>query len=827
MKARLCKFLNKSDYVAGIMIGCGILMDIGVNITKYSLVTVTESYMDYIYSAIITIAILSFSIIALISGMFGNTYYGYKLGEIIQFKESPVNFKKYICWSFLSIAAATVLLFIEFKLCCVNSLTMLLFAVIFLEGKMACNIYKIMVDESVCYQLVSLHYNTFSKRNNNYNLYKKEIERLFIALKQCINANDSEGKNQVIDLLTKFDGKMVEVLGASNEIYQCFYSKMAECVYDIANKFGYNEMIRNVIKIYSSLPQLKYERIDLYLIPLQNMRFWDDQILLKNDYFNQIKEIDFMGEYENGLIENYEIERIFYCFFENIIGNQVCSKIVKDTIIEKYLCNITQFHWKEQKEQYLPIDCIGVINIWNYFVLRNENVRERNHIFSVLIKEVFYNNHYSKERKFFDVLSLMVQSFYAYVFYEGETLTVEYREELKKTIMQPITNATLKNFKISFLIRENIEEILVSVGNRISKKSDFERRFEYYPQFMMVKTVVWTQEFNIKFLLMLYIIYHSEVGFYSLYRRFIDWDNIDEKFKLEILNHITHEFDYESRTLKKEFQEECLQLSAVLEHTYKISDKEQAELFEHLRIEQEKIKLNTIEDTGEIEVDNKEIYQKISDLMEKDQVFGWTPEFVSESYIKYTTPVCIGRKEYRTTNTTARTLELATIEAVEKFIQIYTNELELTFDMEGIGRLLEFVRENSFDARNFSYTDDWALAQYREEKKFKDLVAAQQKMEVIPTPKISQNMFWIKDSFKFNIKISKIEIANLTSDESAEYIEGSKCYNGFYNIDGVLMPKEKAISSIKKLFCKERYSFKLMVSFQKDDITHINYKLSR
>ena len=600
MKARLWNFLNKSDYIAEVIIGCGILMDIGVNVTKYSLVTVTESYMDYIYSAIITIAVLSFSIIALISGMFGNTYYGYKLVEIIQFKESPVNLKKYICWSFASIAFATVLLFTEFELCCVNSLTMLLFAVIFLEGKIAYNIYKIMVDESVCYQLARLHYNNFSENGNDYNLYKKEIERLFIALKQCIKANDSEGKNQVIELITEFDGKMVEVFENSNEIYQCFYSKMAECVYDISNQFGYNEMIRNVIKIYSNLPQLEYERIDLYLIPLQNMRFWDDQMLSKNDYFDQIKEIDFMEEYGGGLIKNHEIERIFYCFFENIIGNQVCSKIVKNTIIEKYLCNITQFHWKEQNEKYLPIDCIGAINIWNYYVLRNENVTERNYIFGVLIKEFFYNNHYSKERKFFDVLSLMVQSFYAYVFYEGETLTVEYREELKKTIMQPITNATLKNFKISFLVRENIEEILVSVGNRISKKSDFERRFEYYPPFMMVKTVVWTQEFNIKFLLMLYIIYHSEIGFYYLYKRFIDWDNIDEKFKLEILNHIIHEFDYESRTLKKEFQEECLQLGAVLEHTYKISEKKQAKLFEYLRKEQENIKLNTIEDTGEI-----------------------------------------------------------------------------------------------------------------------------------------------------------------------------------------------------------------------------------
>ena len=332
---------------------------------------------------------------------------------------------------------------------------------------------------------------------------------------------------------------------------------------------------------------------------------------------------------------------------------------------------------------------------------------------------------------------------------------------------------------------------------------------------MMVKTVVWTQEFNIKFMFMLYVIYHSEIGFYSLYGRFMDWDNLDGKSKLEILSHITHEFDYNSRTLKNEFQEECLQFSVVLEHTYKINDEEQANLFEHLREEQEKLMLSTIEDSGEIEVDSKEIYQSISDLMEKDQIFGWAPEFVSESYIKYTTPVCIGRKEYRTTINTARTLELAIIEAVERYIQRNTNELELTFDMEGIERLLEFICENNFDARNFSYTDDWALAQYRKEQSFKALVDMQQGIEVISTPKISQNMYFNKEHFKFNIKISKIEFENLTLDECAEYIEGSKCYNGFYNIDGVLMPKEKAILSVQKLFCKESYAFKFDGFFSK------------
>ncbi|RHU41410.1 hypothetical protein DXD15_15085, partial [Blautia sp. TF11-31AT] len=204
-------------------------------------------------------------------------------------------------------------------------------------------------------------------------------------------------------------GAWFDVYGDSNEIYQYFYSQMKECVYDISNNFGYNEMIRDVIKIYSNLPESRYERIDLYVISLQNMRFWDDQMLVKNNYFDQIKGIDFLEEYEEGLVEDSEIERIFYCFFENIIKNQVCTKIVKETIIENYLWSLTKFYWKDRNDLVLPIDCIGAINIWHYFVLKNENVKERNYIFNVLIKELLYNNRFSRERKFFDVLSLMLQ----------------------------------------------------------------------------------------------------------------------------------------------------------------------------------------------------------------------------------------------------------------------------------------------------------------------------------------------------------------------------------------------------------------------------------
>lgn len=734
IKSRVRDWSKKSDCIAVTIVICGIVIDVFINIIKDCFIPVSESYMDYVYSAIITISILSFSIIALISGMVEKTYYGYKLGEIIQFKESSVNFKRYIFVSFSSIAFATIILFVDFKLCSANSLTALLFAVIFLEGKMAYNVYKIMVDESVCYQLVSLHYNRFSKNDINYNLYKKEIERLFMTLKQCIKENDSEGKELTIELLAQFADNVGEALENSNEIYQCFYCKMEECVYDIANNFGYNEMIRDVIKIFRNLSKLRYEMIDLYLIPLQKMRFWDDQMLLKNNYFNQINEIDFMEEYRNDLMDNVEIEKIFYCYFENIIKNRACTKIVKDTIIEDYLSKLTKFYWKGENKNELSIDSIGIINIWHNYILKNENIKEREYIFSVLIKNILYNN-FLRGKNYYDVLSLILQSFYSYVFCERETLTIEYRKELQKTIMQPITNATIQNYKLSELIKENIEGILVSVGDRIGKKSVFERRFEYYSHIVKVKPVVWTQEFNIKFLFMIYIIYYGEIGFYSLYKKFMKWDKIEDRYRLEILKCFTREFDYESRRLKYEFQQECLEFSTALEHTYKISEVEQETLFEYFRAEQEKIKISSIEDIEEMEIDNKEIYQRISELMEKEQVFGWTPEFVSESYIKYMTPVHITRKEHRTIKTVARTLELATIEAVKRFIQKNTNELELPLDMEGVEQLLQFVHEHQFEARNFSYTDNWGLAKYREEQKLKSWLQSNKKLKLYVLPK--------------------------------------------------------------------------------------------
>ena len=78
------KWISRLPYFIFVV---GIGMDIYVNLTGSYKISVTESYMDYIFAGIITVSVLCFSFVALIAGFFDKKYFGYKLRDIIQFSK--------------------------------------------------------------------------------------------------------------------------------------------------------------------------------------------------------------------------------------------------------------------------------------------------------------------------------------------------------------------------------------------------------------------------------------------------------------------------------------------------------------------------------------------------------------------------------------------------------------------------------------------------------------------------------------------------------------------------------------------------------------------
>ena len=503
-----------------------------------------------------------------------------------------------------------------------------------------------MVDESVCYHLVSQHYDNGFRNKNDSKNYKKEMAHLFSALGESIERKDKEQKNEIIELIIKLEKSMQNILEEDDEIHKYFLNQVRNHVYAIANNFGYNEMVKNIERVYGRLKNSQYEKMDLYKIPLEKMKFWDDQLLIGNGYFDDIKRIDFLEEYESGYLKVGEVREIFFWYFKNIIENQVCTKNAKDLEVENYLDYLTRFYQKSRDEKTFPVDAINIIDIWYRYVLNNENVEERNNIFNKIINKIYFNNYYGRNAVTFDTLSLMLQSFYAYAFCETEMLTAGYRTGLKETFIRIIPNKGIEDMKAPVIVKRWIKYILIATGKRIT--DDFraiEDKFECFTQYAIAKKPIWTEAFDSEFFFMLYVIYYDKTRFLPITEYVIGWNELDNKKCRGIMSCFLRMFDKKSGKLKDDFYKCCKEFGGVLEHIYEIGDEEQRTLYDSLNKEGKNLIINREEGFLEEKPDKKIIYGILSDSMEEDKIYGWNKNYSNKNPVIYNTPWVIYRKE--------------------------------------------------------------------------------------------------------------------------------------------------------------------------------------
>ena len=115
--------------------------------------------------------------------------------------------------------------------------------------------------------------------------------------------------------------KKNKILTENDKVYQVLLNQLREIAIPLADNFGYNQMVKDIILFSSHTRLEKARKEDLYIIPIENMMFWDDEALLNNNYFNQIIKICYINEYSNNKITDIEIEYILYKYFVSIINN--------------------------------------------------------------------------------------------------------------------------------------------------------------------------------------------------------------------------------------------------------------------------------------------------------------------------------------------------------------------------------------------------------------------------------------------------------------------------------------------------------------------------
>jgi hypothetical protein len=801
----------------------GLIFDVWVNITKYFKIEVSENYMDYVFSAVVTISVLSFTIVALIGNCLNDKYLGYEIKEILNFNNSPINIKKYIILSLTNVVIALITLTINFRINSVNILVASLISTIILTLDMGIRICKILTNDEYCKELVKEYYNSISECGSGVSLprYQKCLDKLKGAFDIALETGNKQDKEFILKLIYQLNSKIVQNANYYNYL-ECLNNFITNIIVNSTLNVGYIETVKDVIKLYHSING-KYELISKILIPIEEIEYYEDKKLKQINYLNQIINLEWeLRKTEECDLSNEDIRKIIYRYFECLMENKVCIISTKKFLVKKFIKEFTTSFGIITEEKITNNQYVLLIILKNY-VLYNKKINEREFIYFELLKNIHINN-FLAEDGYFETLSLMLQAFYSVIELEQKLLTKNFRNQIMELFQKNVDTMNFEGIKLSRIVKNNIENILKAIAKRIELSNDIGKVFEYFPKYMIVKSIIWTEEFNIEFFFMLYLVNNSDIYWYSPYGDFFEWTSISTNKKKQILNVFLSFFDCNTSKLSSDKLIRCNQMATLFEQEFYINEDKQKELFNHIMDEKSKV-IKSSNQNIQVPICNIDsIMQEFINAMDRYKIYGWNSEFICETPIEVSIQERLCIKEYYNEKSAAMEIIHAVEKVINENIKKYGNILEITFDDNGINTIGEFLQSNKYDSRNYTFTNDWAFNnEVKKRKEFKNVMESEESLKFIETPRIKQKMYFNRHKFKFNVEITEYRLTKLTESECSEYLENLKSYNGKYNIDGTLLIKSEAMEIVMNKYCREKIKFKLFFNINKNDITYLKF----
>lgn len=815
--------------ISAVIVIIGIILDIGVALTGMSQFTVTESYMDYIFAAIVSVGLLSFSIIALVAGILQGKFYGYKLGELLTFDgvKKRINLRRYIGTSLIQIILGVVLLSLYFRVSCVNTMICLLVATIFSAGCMAYSVFDIMVDDESVYRILENGYESFIEKDFNKNgkisYHVNTLTNTLIESCKELNLDQMERICTLYAVLIRAVERKEDI---SWEQAKFVDTRLQQVSCNISTEFGYSKMIKQIVQMFESVTKYDYWKEDLYLKPILEIKYYDNEKLEKNDYINQILSICVMKEYTDGVITDNEWKKILHMYFYVLIKNELATSESKYQMLSKYLGELLFFS-RSCEDGKLLVEEEVALDILKY-ILNTDNIEEQEKLYKLFLRNIYVKNLYNKDMHYSLFLSMIFQLIYYYAYSEREVRTEEYRKRIRNLLNVTIRDNTIAGLKTSFLLETNLKNILQSFQYRVPEDISVVDTFEASADYVFAKEKIWTKEFNIKFLFMLYCQYYDLDGDYFEPSDYLNWKEFTEKEKGRILKRLNTFFDEKTGLLQQAFIKECRQLGELYNHNYDIMNIEQDRIYKWIHNKQRELvdeKLEGSEPDEARTLDLKKITEYLNNTMQRNKIFGWKPEDKMDFYIKYSKITAImhysGETDIIHEKTVASFVETYGQEALNWFIKNKCLKLSISYDEKGIDRVLTILKKTDYSMRNFSYTADLALAEYTESEQYKSLREKESAIKMHRMNGINEHIYGKIDDFCYKFVVSKAKMKNLTEQECLNELERCGKYKEFYYVEGVLLDKMRAMACIRRRYYAYEFDFELYIKFDPKDIVWV------
>lgn len=809
----------------------GIICDICVEITGISTFAATESFVDYIFSAIVTVSVLSITLISMIANSLKDTYYGFELKTILRFKKSSINLNMFSTVTLSNIIVATVLLAAFDKHNTVNTLIAVLVATILMIIVMSLNVNEIISNDLFCRKRVEQYIVSIGQQS----LYNKEnfmqdLNNLFRGWNVAIEKKNPEERAEVvsliIELLNAYKGKEEK----QYQIATIVNSKISKIIEESSFTFGYQVAVQDVIKIYESFTDSPHDMSNIICKPLEKLMGYGDSKILETDYLRDITELYFIDLYKEKKVSDSLMTLMYYHYFGAIKENVICSPMLRTQLIKQFIKRMTK-GYLEDKEKKLTNEQQVLLGILQHDIVQNENVNEREFLYKLLLQNIIEQTYYGRqEYGFNNYVSMVGQILFNYCLMESEVLTQAYRNELKKLAKSRFASPNIAIISIKSCLQLNIENILIAFAKRLQESNcDDYRSYDYFPGYTCVKTAVWGFENDILYFMLLYVLFYDEVmplddGLY------FEWGKMNSEMKNEITKEFSNFFDVSQKCFKVYFVDLLHEFSEMMgyEDSEKIDmliNNNQESIFSSVNELRKDTVIKYSKDVKVPSMDECIISQQLTEFLEEENIFGWDSEFRDGKAFEFTMAPVYGRRENRVDRAIARDIKEAAVYGINWYIANKTKRLYLSHDLKGIKAFYKYLQRNKLMYRNFDFLNNYRIKRLDMSQSYLEEVSQACNQTILEKTKgIKSPMFYDKEKFKFNIEVIDYKPKNLTDEEALWYIGDKGDYSGLYNVEGALMPKEQAVEVIKKNICVERIKIKLILAMDRKDVVHIEFK---
>ena len=604
---------KKWIFLIGLVI-CGFISDVVIHCTGKYLLPLTDEYLYSLFGAIVTIAILCFSIIALIFGAIDRDYLGYKIKEIINFPNSKVSIKSIILISLVYVIMALGILCFNGVYNVYCSMTLVFVSLCLYECYTIFKVCELILNDDELYKTVKEYLDCrINEEDQSFDRINNSINTLINAMKDNIVNQNGESLKNIAELLhillKRIDGMSIENKMLFRDVFNL---KFRVCLNDLARAYGYNEMISFINYIYNDIGDLNYLKQDLYIEPLERIKFYTNEEINKANYFNEIKAILIFNKKQKESLEYDDISFIILNYFNNVYSNELITTSTKKTLLEdviKECCDSIGVRSKEYHSIYYSV----LINILIEYILKNSDRDMRNYLYCAFVKHISYRITICEDA-YSELITSFYQLFYSAIFREIEVFSRQHREDLKETFMLKIKGTYIDEMTSSEILSKYSETILKTLAKRISKEDDMgcNSSFEIFPDYMKVKTTVWTRSFDITYMMLIYLIYP---GWYNdMIYYYSNWDNITQENKKGILNDYRRCFN-DDGSLKETIIESYNQYCNLLQTESSIDLDIADTIFEQINYELKKLKTEEISNNSKFKKDNKIDINKVDNLI--------------------------------------------------------------------------------------------------------------------------------------------------------------------------------------------------------------------